>query len=370
MTNLSEKKLALFFSKGISLKDWHEIGSLSREVRPYIELTKYFSSVYFFTYGNKQDLEFQDKLAHKIKVFINKQRFPEALYYILLPFVYKKELKQVDILKTNQMSSVWPALLAKGLYKKKLVVRCGYEWLFVLEKEKKAFWKRLVVSVLERLAYNSADKIIFTSQKDKAFAQNRFKISSEKIEIIPNYIDTDIFCPLEVTEKKGIIYVGRLSKEKNLLNLIKAVGKTKTPLTLIGKGPLEPELRKLAVDVGAVVEFKGRIANKDLPYELNKAKVFVLPSLYEGCPKVLLEAMSCGLLCIGANVEGIKEIIQHKENGYLCNTDSESIKNAINTVLDDDNLLQNLQQAGRETILQRFSLNNILTKEVTLYENL
>ena len=71
---------------------------------------------------------------------------------------------------------------------------------------------------------------------------------------------------------------------------------------------------------------------------LNRASAFILPSKYEGHPKSLIEAMSCGLPCIGSNVVGIKEDIRHKETGYLCNTDYQSIAEAIDIVLSDESL--------------------------------
>ena len=57
--------------------------------------------------------------------------------------------------------------------------------------------------------------------------------------------------------------------------------------------------------------------------------VFILPSYYEGHPKVLLEAMSCGLPCIGTNVRGIREDVEHMKTGYLCETDHNSIADGL-----------------------------------------
>ena len=80
--------------------------------------------------------------------------------------------------------------------------------------------------------------------------------------------------------------------------------------------------------------------------------------------------MACGLSCIGTNVEGIKEIIQHKENGYLCEPDVESIKKAILEVLNNKNLQEKISQNARKTILENFSFEKILEKEIELYETL
>jgi len=371
MEDLKNKRLALFFTKGISLKIWEKVGNLDREIKPYKELAKYFGEIYFFTYGDKEDLKSQKFLPKNIKIFPKKCNLPSLFYSLLLPFLYRNELKKVDILKTNQMSGSWSAVLAKWLYKKKLVVRCGYEWLSFLENQKKPLWKRIIVEFVEKIAYKNADKIILTSEKDKKFIAKRFKIKPEKITIIPNYIDTDLFKPLSTPkEKNSIVFVGRLEEQKNLFNLIEAIATLPMKLVIIGNGSLKEKLKNFAKEKDAKVKFKGNIPNEELPEELNKSEIFILPSFYEGCPKALLEAMACGLSCIGTNVEGIKEIIQHKENGYLCEPDVESIKKAILEVLNNKNLQEKISQNARKTILENFGFEKILEKEIELYETL
>ncbi len=360
MDNLKQKTLALFFTHGISLRIWDEIGNLDREIKPYKELAKYFQEIYFFTYGNKGDLGYQNLLPENIKILPKKWNLPSVLYSLFLPIFYREELKKIDILKTNQMSGSWTAVLTKWLFKKKLVVRCGYEWLSFLEKQRKNWFKRKIASLIENIVYRVADKIILSSDRDKKFIGRKFKISVSKIKIIQNYIDIELFKPLNISkEKSRIIFVGRLEKQKNLFNLIEAIDNLPIKLVLVGKGSLKEKLKNFAKEKNAKVEFKGNIPNEELPEELNKSEVFILPSLYEGCPKTLLEAMSCGLPCIGTNVDGIKEIIQHQENGYLCETDANSIRKAIIKLLNDKILRQKLSQVARKTILENFSFEKI-----------
>lgn len=365
MDILKDKKLAVFFSAGISLKDWEDIGHIDREVRFYNELSNNFDTVYFLTYG-KDDLKLQHRTNDKVKILHKKKNLPNLFYYILLPFIYRKELKGCDILKTNQMSAALPAIIAKVIYRKKLIVRCGYEWLKVLEMEKKALWKRIIVYILESIAYKTANKAIFSSNKDKKFAQDKFNIKEEKITLIPNYIDVNLFKSAPA-EKNGVIYIGRLSKEKNLFNLIKAMKGLNEKLTLIGAGSLENDLKELAQNVGVNVDFRGKIANAELPQEINKHKIFVLLSFYEGSPKALLESMSCEACCLGSSVEGINEIIKHKENGFLTDTDSLSINKALRQLLENNDLCTKLGESARQTILNNFSLEYILNKELNIY---
>ncbi|MDA2922511.1 glycosyltransferase family 4 protein [Patescibacteria group bacterium AH-259-L07] len=370
---MKNKSLVLFFTVGNSLKTWQEIGSLEREIKPYNLLATHFKKILFITYNGTEEKKFQKILASNIEILPTKIPFLSSkMYRFLVPFIYKKKLKRADIYKTNQMPAVIPALLAKLLYKKKLVVRCGYEWLRNLQREKKTnTWKIKFIILVEKLAYCHADRIIITSVGDKNFIQKRFQVPASKIEVIPNYIDTKLFHPTKTKpEPNTISFVGRLSPEKNLVNLLTALAGLKVTLVLFGNGPLKKELENSAKKLNVKVEFRGTIPNNLLPYELNKRVLFILPSLYEGNPKALLEAMACGLPCIGTNVRGIREIIQHKENGYLCETSAESIQKAIVEVLNNDGLRQKMGQNARKTILENFSLEKILDKEIKIYESL
>ena len=141
-------------------------------------------------------------------------------------------------------------------------------------------------------------------------------------------------------------------------------------LVIIGSGFLKKEIEFFARKKEVSVEFMKNIPNEKLPEELNKSEIFILTSFYEGCPKSLLEAMSCGLPCIGTNVEGIKEIIRHRENGYLCNTDADSIRKAITGVLQDERLQEKIGKNARQTILVNFNFPKIMGKEINIYMKL
>ncbi len=169
-------------------------------------------------------------------------------------------------------------------------------------------------------------------------------------------------------EENRICIVCRLEEQKNLFNLIKAISSLLVKLVIIGEGSLRKSLEDYSKKQKANVKFMGNIPNQKLPEELNKSELFILPSYYEGCPKVLLEAMSCGVPCIGTDVEGIREIIKHKENGFLCNTDVPSIRKAILEVLEDRALRRKISQNARKTIVEHFSLESILKKEREIYE--
>ena len=86
-------------------------------------------------------------------------------------------------------------------------------------------------------------------------------------------------------------------------------------------------------------------------------------SLFEGHPKALIEAMSCGLPVIGSNVPGIQDIIGHKKNGYLCETSVESIQSAIQFVLSNDTLKTNIAKNARQFVEDNYALPIIYDRE-------
>ncbi|MFC1907126.1 glycosyltransferase family 4 protein [Chloroflexota bacterium] len=367
---LIDKNLALFFSLGVSLKLWHEIGMIDREVAIYNELSKYFKHIYLLTYGDEEDLTFKRYLADNITIVPKKNIPNNLLYSFILPLIHRKILKKVDILKTNQMSGSWSAALTKLIYRNKLVVRTGYMWSINFSRANPRSWKNVVIKRTERFAYSIADAVITSSQRNFDYVKQYYRPHNHIL--IPNYVETEVFRPLSVINKKkgSICFIGRLSQVKNLLALLEALKGAPYCIDIIGSGPQSSQLQEAARSNGVKATFMGNIQNHELPRILNEHELFVLPSLWENMPKTLLEAMACGLLVIGTNVEGIKEVVKHGQNGVLCDTNSKSIRQAIVSVMEDEGLKQRLGEKARKTIEQRFSLEKLINKELGLYVQL
>jgi len=364
---LKGKTLALFFTAGVSLQTWHEIGMIDREVAIYNELSKYFKHIYFLTYGGEEDLGFKDYLADNITI-VPKKKFPnDLLYSFMLPFIHRKILRKVDILKTNQIFGSWSAALTKLIYRKKLVVRTGYMLSIHFMKRKPKSRKRWVVKGIEMLGYKSADGIITTSQTNFEYVKGNYNPAGIHV-LIPNYVETNKFKPMHITKKKGsICFIGRLTEQKNLFALLEALKDLPYTINLIGSGEQGEQLEEFANKNDINANFLGNIPNHELPRILNEHELFVLPSLWEGMPKTLLEAMACGLPAIGTKIDGTKEVIEHGKNGILCDTDSKSIRQAIIHLMEEEGLKQSLGANARKTIEQRFSLEKLLDKELELY---
>jgi len=371
---LRDKTLALFFTTAVSLKMWHEIGMIDREVAIYNELSKHFKHIYFLTYGGEEDLSFKDYLADNITILPRKY-LPGSIWYsplysLLVPFIYFKIFRKVDILKTNQMSGSWAAVLAKIIYRKRLLVRTGYMLSIHFNKRNPKSRKLWLMKAIERLAYQSADGIITTSRTNFDYVTRNYHPRGVHA-LIPNYVETDRFKPLPVSKQKGsICFVGRLTEQKNLFVLLEALSGLPYNLSLIGSGEQEEELKRFATQNRVRVNFLGNVPNQKLPEILNEHELFVLPSLWEGMPKTLLEAMACGLPVVGTNIDGTRDVIEHGENGMLCETDARSIREAITMVMEDEALRQKLGRGARQTIEEGFSLKKLVAQELSLLAQL
>jgi glycosyltransferase involved in cell wall biosynthesis len=165
-----------------------------------------------------------------------------------------------------------------------------------------------------------------------------------------------------------VLYVGRLEEEKNPRALLHAVEGLDAELAVVGKGSLGEALAREAADRRLRVTFLGNLPNHQLPELMNRAAVFVLPSLIEGHPKALLEAMACGRPVIGTNVAGIRELITDRVTGLLCEPRPESLRAAIRELLNDQALGIRLGAAACASVSDRFSLERVVEMESSLLE--
>ena len=141
------------------------------------------------------------------------------------------------------------------------------------------------------------------------------------------------------------LYFGRLSEEKGLNILIKAAAKAKQKIVIAGAGMIEADLKKLALDLKAPVEFVGFKSSGDLVELIRNSQAIIIPSIcYENMPLSLLEALSLNKIALVSNIGGMPEVIQDGKNGYLFeagNTDD---------LVDKINQLNNLAPDKRQLI--------------------
>ncbi|WP_452226934.1 glycosyltransferase family 4 protein [Lacinutrix cladophorae] len=172
-----------------------------------------------------------------------------------------------------------------------------------------------------KLIYPKTDTLIIQTEDIKSYFTSFIKES--KIKIINNPLAEELVAKRDLEAKKTnqIICIGRLENQKNQELLIRAFGAIERKdwrLLLIGEGSKKEDYKNLVntLKLNDSIDFIGNI--KDVSYYYNNAKIFVLPSNYEGFPNALIEAMFFGLPCIATNCpSGPSEIINDGENGFL-----------------------------------------------------
>jgi len=169
--------------------------------------------------------------------------------------------------------------------------------------------------------------------------------NADDIHVIPNGIDFDQFKPVEqsaarkelnLPENESIIlYVGRLSEEKNVHSLIKAFAKLEQrpelKLYLVGDGPLREDLENLANELGVneSVIFVGKVEHRLVAVWMGACNYFTLPSYREGCPNVVLESLGSGRPVIASKVGAIPDVVSEDSGILFDPNDINSIANTF-----------------------------------------
>ncbi len=361
--------LVLFFTRGVSLRTWSMMGNLDREISLYHFLADHGLEISFVTYGDSTDLEYSDHLGG-VRILCNEAGLTLEQYEKRLFSLHGHVLHAADIIKTNQTYGGELALWAARLFRKPLIARCGYMWSFNAALENgdnspAAAEARRV----EAKVFSAADRVVVTTNEMQRDVLRRFPEIGNRVLVIPNYVDTELFKPSDETRQDHtLLFIGRIAPEKNLEALLEAVRSLPVSLILIGEGKLRPQLQQKFADLDGRVTWEGNVPNSDLPEHLNKAGLFVLPSLYEGHPKTILEAMACGTSVVGADSPGIRELIRHGETGFLCGTDPQSIRVVLEQLLAQPALRRELGINARQHVVENYSLTRIGKMELAMLQ--
>lgn len=213
----------------------------------------------------------------------------------------------------------------------------------------------------------------------------RLGLRDERCHLVHNAIDTEDYrrCRTVESAKQELGFgtgeillgaVGRLSPEKGFDLLIRAIADLRNEgqrvcLAIAGDGAAQAELQKLIDSLGAAdyVRLLGHVSDPRLLYQAMDA--FVLSSLREGLPNVVLEALSLETPVVATRVAGIPKMLTHEVDGILVEAGSiEPIKDAIRRVVGDQGLRQRLAIAGRALVERRYSFARRMERMVSIYD--
>ena len=320
--------------------------------------------------------------------------------------VFSGEGIDADIAHCHTWYAHFAGILAKMLYGIPLVVT-------VHSLEPLRPWKREqlgrgydVSSWVEKTALEMADAIIAVSQSTKDDILRLFpKVDPSRVKIIYNGIDVNQYKEVEETEvlnkygirtdKPYVLFVGRMTRQKGLLYLLKAAGKidSDTQLVLCAGDADTPEMKEeLEGLVNSVKQSRTDViwipemlSREETIALYSQAAVFCCPSIYEPFGIINLEAMACSTPVVASAVGGIKEVVVDGETGYLVDPDlseeppqdpkdgevfASRLAESINKLIRDPLLAKKMGQAGRQRVEKLFSWQSIALQTKELYQQL
>jgi len=247
--------------------------------------------------------------------------------------------------------------------------------------------KSPVGSVFDVFTAHAADKIICPSPNLAELVKSYCLVDERKVCCIPNGVDFEAFDKIDddpasilrkydLKKDNYLLFMGRLSSLKGVQYLIDAFKVIKKDyinmkLVIVGTGDLEGYLKNLSQGIASIV-FTGHIDSLNVRTILyrNCASV-VVPSIYEGLPTVVLEAMACGKAVVASGVGGIPLLIRHGQNGFLTKPgDSEGLEKFIRVLLENANLRENMGAFGRKFIEEKFSVDRMVCDTLKVYDSL
>lgn len=366
----------VFMSSGTTLYKWQILGALTREIsifRPNILSGQYFS---LCSYGGNADKAIAAKSNIHVLLlgpnsflsrFVVRLPILSSIYYFLSLIFQNTHQYQSFI--SLQTSGAWLPLCASLLKRKRFVYRYGFDACFFTRQISGRGIIYFYFLFIHCLCTIFSSAIIVTSSLDKLrLLESFFFLSPSKVHILPNFVDTSLFSPLQgqppSSFKSKAIFIGRISPQKCIPDVLRLASILNLSLTIIGDGSKYDvdEMHRLASFYHLDFTHLRSVSNSQLTHYLNIHTFFILMSSYEGNPKALLEAMSAGNVCIVKNSTNYDLPVIHLINGLILNSlDSSQEMSELSHQLCDTRLLSQLSVNARNTIVSSNSLPNYLS---------
>ena len=351
------ERVVLELSKSLQTRDCHPIvGIIKNEYNPHVETV-------------------DEAMANNIDtvIFPCKSQFDMSVISLIRTFIRDKK---IDVVHCHGYKSNFYGLLAsKGNI---ATVTTNHNWL-------KSHWKLKIYCFLDSLWIRYFGRIVAVSEGVKA-DMLKYRVPEKKIRVIDNGIDLDRFSQEISTENvrkefglngnsKVIGTIGNLGHEKAHSNLLKAAkGVIETDkavrFLIVGDGALREYLMEEAVTLGIEnhVIFAGY--RKDIPELLSLMDIFVLPSIKEGLPMVLLEAMAAKKPVIATKVGAVPKVLRGGAGILIEPGEVSGLKEAIRDLIEDREELQKLAANGFTRVKDMYSSENMSKSYLALYKDL
>lgn len=316
-------------------------------------------------------------LPHNLKKswFSRLELIPYLFFYLMKSIKYGKK---ADVIHAQWTLSGLVGVFLKKIYQKPLVLSTRGVALSIASKND-------LMRPILKFILNNCDLITPNNIHHEA-PLRRLGISNEKIRPVPNGVDIALYKPRDKgglrkrlgipKNRKVILFVGWFIERKGVDYLIKAfpsvISSNKDAmLYLVGEGSLRESIEDFAVKSGIKdsVKILNPMTPGDIALWMSAADVFVLPSLSEGRPNVIYEAMLSGLPIVATDIGGTNELIQHRKNGLLVKPrDPNGLAEGINLILRNNNFASDIAKKARKHILSlETSWDDCAKKFISIY---
>lgn len=329
------------------------------------EMAKRGHEIHLITmHSGKEELQ-QNIIVHKLP-------FKPTLGYYLNIWHLKRLLQQIkpDLLNTHYASGYGTLGRLSGFHPNLLSVWGSDVFDFPYESKMK-------MKIIQKNLRN-ADYIASTSKIMKQQTENIYKPQNE-ITVTPFGVDCEQFKPMKLKKDSNCIGIGTVKKmasKYGISTLIEAFAivknqfKENIKLNLVGGGPEEGELKRLAqrLNIGQYVNFVGPVPHHTVPEYLNSFDIYVALSDSESFGVAIVEASACGVPVVVSDAGGLPEVVIDEETGYIVprnNPEEAAIK--LLKLLNDQQLREEMGKTGRRFVLDNYEWGENADRMEKLY---
>lgn len=312
------------------------------------------------------------------------------LFWMIYPlYILIKKKPDIFYQRFDGTLFLSPSLIFSKLFNIPLVMEVNGNMLdeISMRHEPQVYVK--LIKLCEKSYYSKASRIITVTEGIKQEIIKKYRIPEEKIEVIGNGVNTDIFRPLNkrsnlktkygLDKNNVVAFAGILVEWQGLKYLIEAAPailkeETETIFLIIGDGPLKNDLIQKVKDLNIDKKFifTGFVSYDEVPLYINASDVCVVPKipLKSGySPLKLYEYMACGKAVIASDVRGFEILNQVKAGVLVEPQNSQKLSEAILQVLKDGALKNEMGKRGRNEVLMHYSWGNVAQKTEELFIN-
>ncbi|HCA45963.1 MAG TPA: hypothetical protein DEP45_01030 [Armatimonadetes bacterium] len=247
--------------------------------------------------------------------------------------------------------------------------------------------RRRLFAAAERFAGRLTDLLICTCEGERETALRHHIVPPSKAAVVRTGVDLRAFHPQanahRIREELGLPQrhrivgtVGAVVEQKGHRTLVEAARivldeMPHTTFVIVGSGVQRHELEARAAELGLGRRFRFLGQREDVSRLLATFDLFVMPSLWEGMPYALVEAMAVGVPVVGSDIPGIRDVVQPHSTGRLCGAgDAAALAAAIREALTDEGASSRMAQAAREVVMREHSRERMVSAIAGCYERL